>query len=127
MPPTPPPQVTLSRDDLATIAEVATLRFPLRVAESRRLERMRTLVASANELCRTLGAYTHCALVNCQGSHGVGSVHEQGEAFHAALERYAALVREVAADYRRFTEEAPAGFVPTGELERIQRPQLEVA
>jgi hypothetical protein len=42
--------------------------------------------------------------VNCQGSHGVGSVHEHGERFMGALTRYAELVRDVAAEYRRHVE-----------------------
>lgn len=124
MPLTPPSHAALSRDDLATVAEVATLRFPLRAAEARRLERMRTLLAASTELCQTLGAYTHCALVNCQGSHGVGSVREQGEAFHAAFERYAMLVREVAADYRQFTSET---MVPLGLLGEPELTRREVA
>ena len=130
MPPVSPAHPILTREDLATIAEVATLRFPLRAAESRRLERMRTLLAASTELCRTLNAYTHCALVNCQGSHGVGSVREQGEAFHVALERYAGLVREVASDYRRFTvdtADAPAELEFPVEPERTHRARLGVA
>ena len=100
MSPLPTFTARIAAEDLATLAEVASLRFPLRAAESRRLERMRTLLAAATELGQTLNQYTHCALVNCQGSHGVGSVHEHGERFMTALATYAELVREVAAEYR---------------------------
>jgi hypothetical protein len=120
----PPAQAAIACDDLATLAEVAMLRFPLRAAESRRLERMRAVLAASTELGQAVSAYTHCALVNCQGSHGVGSVREQGVAFYAALERYAVLVRELADDYRQYTGEPGVGPLTLGEPGRTQ---LEVA
>jgi hypothetical protein len=104
MSPLPPFTARIAAEDLATLAEVASLRFPLRAAESRRLERMRTLLAAATDVGQALGAYTHCALVNCQGSHGVGSVHEHGERFMVALTLYAELVRDVAAEYRHHVD-----------------------
>ena len=103
--PSAAPSACISREDLATLAQVATLRFPLRAAESHRLERMRTLLAAGAELGRTLNAYTHCGLVNCQGTHGVGSLGAEGEAFYTAFVQYADLMREIAAEFRRFTDE----------------------
>jgi hypothetical protein len=121
-----PPAVTacIAAGDLATLAEVASLRFPLRAAESRRLERMRTLLSAANDVGQALGAYTHCTLVNCQGSHGVGSMHEHGERFVAALARYAELVRDVAAEYRHHVE---GGQPSPPLLAPLQPARLEVA
>ena len=117
------PSATVTREDLMTLAQVAELRLPLRAAESRRLERMRALLAAGTELGRALGAYTHCGLVNCQGSHGVGSLCAEGEAFLAAFVRYTELMREIADEYRRFTDEAPMPLAFAG----ADQPQLEVA
>jgi hypothetical protein len=97
------PSTTISQDDLVTLAHVALLRLPLRGPESERAARFRTLIAAASELSRTVASHTHCMLVNCQGSHGVGDLAaESRELFHA-LARYAELVREIAREYRRFT------------------------
>lgn len=114
----------IAAEDLATLAEVASLRFPLRAAESRRLERMRTLVAAAAEVGQALNAYTHCTLVNCQGSYGVGNVQEEGERFMVALARYAQLAREVAAEYRHHVEGGAASPLP---LAALAPARLEVA
>ncbi|AHG89399.1 hypothetical protein J421_1862 [Gemmatirosa kalamazoonensis] len=94
--------VTIRHDDLATLAQVALLRLPLRAAESERAARYRTLVAAATELARVLNSHIHCTLVNCQGSHGVGDLSAEADELFVALERYGTLVRQVAAEYRRF-------------------------
>ena len=104
--------ITISRQDLQALAELATMRLPLRAPESRRVERMRTLLVASSELCRTLGAHTHCALVNCQGSHGTGSLEREGEALFAAIQQYAELLHELVADYRHLTgDSAPPTLV----------------
>jgi hypothetical protein len=100
--------VVIARDDLQALAELATMRLPLRAPESRRLERMRTLLVASSELCRALSAHTHCALVNCQGSHGTGSLHEEGEALFQAMTRYSALLHEMVSDYQHLTAETVA-------------------
>lgn len=123
MPSTTVPSASIAREDLETLAQVAMLRFPLRASESRRVERMRTLLAASAELGRALGSYTHCGLVNCQGSHGVGSLCEEGEAFYAAFVRYAELMREIADEYRHFTHEVPGPLLRA----EVGQPQLEVA
>ncbi len=110
--PSTAPSASIARHDLETLAQVAMLRFPLRAAESHRVERMRTLLAAATELGRALNAYTHCGLVNCQGTHGVGSLGAEGEAFYTAFVQYADLMREVAAEFRHFTEEGPGAPTP---------------
>src|SRR5688500_7602269 len=117
------PSATVTREDLETLAQVAMLRFPLRASEARRLERMRAVLAAGAELGRTLGSYTHCGLVNCQGSHGVGSLCAEGEAFFAAFVRYTELMHEVAEEYRHFTHDAPNPLIDLG----AGQPQLEVA
>ena len=115
--------VTISREDLQALAELATMRLPLRAPESRRVERMRTLLVASSELCRTLSAHTHCALVNCQGSHGTGSLEQEGEALFAAVQQYAALLHELVADYRHLTGEA----APPSLVLESGSPRLEVA
>ena len=117
------PSATIAREDLETLAQVAMLRFPLRASEARRLERMRTLLAAGAELGRTLGSYTHCGLVNCQGSHGVGSLCDEAEAFYGAFVRYTELMHQIAEEYRHFTHE-PSNPLPFSEA---GQPQLEVA
>jgi hypothetical protein len=108
--------VTISREDLQALAELATMRLPLRAPESRRVERIRTLLVASSELCRTLSAHTHCALVNCQGSHGTGSLEHEGEALFSAIQQYAELLHELVADYRHLTGEAapPALVLESG-------------
>lgn len=114
---------TISREDLDTLAQVALLRLPLRHAEARRLDRMHTVLVAAGELCRTMSAQTHCALVNCRGTHGAGSLPHETEAFFEALTKYAQLVRDVAGEYRGLTLDAPPPA-----LEPDARPRrLEVA
>ena len=115
--------VTITREELQALAELATMRLPLRAPEARRVERMRTLLVASSELCRTLGAHTHCALVNCQGSHGTGSLEHEGEALFGALQQYAALLHELVADYRHLTDTGPP---PTLVLESGSS-RLEVA
>lgn len=92
--------VTIAHADLALLAEVAMMRFPLRAAEAHRLERMRTVIDAAAELARRLEAHTHCALVSYRGSHGTGDLVAETEALAAALQRFGWLVAETAIEYR---------------------------
>jgi hypothetical protein len=96
-------------DDLRALADMGLLRLPIEEAESRRANRMRAVVATATELSRTLASYTHCMLVNCQGSHGTGNLVTETEQLHAALARYAELVRSVASDRRRILDTSGTG------------------
>ena len=96
-----PTGVHVAHDDLALLAEVAMMRFPLRAAESYRMERMRSVLEAAMELTRTLESHTHCALVNYRGSHGVGDLAAETEALSVALQRFGRVVGETAAEYRR--------------------------
>ena len=100
--------VTIAHADLALLAEVAMLRFPLRAPEGHRLERMRTVLDAAAALARTLEAHTHCALVNHRGSHGTGDLVAETAALSAAFQRFGQLVAETADEYRRFAPGAPS-------------------
>ena len=101
MSPIVPTGVHIAHDDLSLLAEVAMMRFPLRAAESYRLERMRSVLEAAVELVRTLESHTHCALVNYRGSHGVGDLAAETEALSVALQQFGRVVSETAAEYRR--------------------------
>ena len=92
--------ISISRRDLAVVAEAVTARFPLRAGETRRLARVRQLLASAGELNRMLAAHTHRVLVHCQGSHGVGDITMDSQALYEALAAYAVLIQETADAYR---------------------------
>jgi hypothetical protein len=99
------PHPAIAPDDLDVLAEVAMMRLPLRAAESQRIEAMRVLLEAAAELSRALASHTHCALVNFRGSHGAGDLRAETDALSAALDRYARLVRETAAEYRRLVRD----------------------
>jgi hypothetical protein len=100
-----PSGVTIAHADLELLAEVAMLRFPLRGAESHRLEQMRAVLDAAADLARTLESHTHCTLVNHRGSHGTGDLAAETAALSAAFQRFGRLVAETATEYRRFTRE----------------------
>ena len=89
-----------TRDDLETASEAVMLRFPLRQAETRRLQRMSELLEAGSELGRVLTRHTQHALVHCRGSHGTGDLVADAHALYDALTTYAALVRDVADEYR---------------------------
>jgi hypothetical protein len=96
-----PTGVAIAHEDLALLSVVAMLRYPVRAAESHRLERMRSVLDAAADLARRLEAHTHCALVNYRGSHGTGDLVAETEALSAALQRFGRLVAETAIEYRR--------------------------
>lgn len=101
-------------DDLAVLTEVAMIRLPLRAPEVHRLQRMQMLLDAEAELARAMAAHTHCGRVNFRGSHGAGDLGAETDAFFAALDRYAQLVRDVASEYRRFVTapSAPLDLLP---------------
>ena len=109
--------VTITRDDLETVSEAVELRFPLRHAETRRVERMRELLDASSELCRALTQHTQHALVHCRGTHGTGDLRADADALFKALATYGALIHEVGAEYRSAVHdpivppvEMPLGF-----------------
>jgi hypothetical protein len=106
--------VTITHADLDLLAEVAMLRFPLRAAESHRLEQMRAVLDAGADLARALESHTHCALVNHRGSHGTGDLAAETAILAAAFQRFGRLVAETAGEYRRFARESavPADVFP---------------
>lgn len=103
-----PTGVAIAHEDLALLSVVAMLRYPVRAAESHRLEQMHAVLDAAAELARRLETHTHCALVNYRGSHGTGDLVAETEALSAALQRYGRLVAETAIEYRRVARPAVA-------------------
>lgn len=95
-----PMTTVVSREDLQIVAEVVEMRLPLRAPEQRRVARARQVLAAEAELARAVSAHTQHALISCQGSHGAANIAEDTAALYAALASYAAVVREVADEYR---------------------------
>lgn len=95
---------TISLEDLQAIAEIGLLRMPIKEVESKRAALVRTIVAAESELAHILASHTRCMLVNGQGTPGIGNLAHETERLHAALARYAELVRDVSSDRRRLAE-----------------------
>lgn len=95
-----PATTVISREDLQIVAEMVEMRLPLRAPEQRRVARAREVLAAEAELARAVSAHTQHALISCQGSHGAANLAEDTAALYAALVGYAAIVREVADEYR---------------------------
>lgn len=104
------PQTTvISREDLQIVAEMVEMRLPLRAPEQRRVSRARQVLAAEAELARAVTAHTQHALISCQGSHGAANIANDTAALYAALVSYAAVIRDVADEYRALVtaSEAP--------------------
>lgn len=95
-----PATTVISGEDLQIVAEMVEMRLPLRAPEQRRVARAREVLAAEAELARAVSAHTQHALISCQGSHGAANLAEDTAALYAALVGYAAIVREVADEYR---------------------------
>ena len=93
-------QAIIAVEDLDVVVAAVTARLPIREREARRLERVGELLAASAELARRLTAQTKCALIDAHGSHGTGDLTAETEGVVEALDRYAALVHEVAMEYR---------------------------
>ena len=101
MNPSMPSDATFRLDDLHVIAELGLLRHATADAEARRATAMRGVADAAAELTRSLGSYTRCFLVNCQGSHGAGDLVDETAQLHAALSHYAAVVQHTVRERRQ--------------------------
>jgi hypothetical protein len=95
-----PMTTAISCEDLQIVAEMVEMRLPLRSPEQRRVARARQVLAAEAELARAVAAHTQHALISCQGSHGTASIAADTAALYAALAGYAAIIREVADEYR---------------------------
>jgi hypothetical protein len=111
----------ISHDDLSIVAEAIMLRFPSRAHESSRVERMRELLRTASDLARALSVQTQHALIDCHGTHGTGDLRADTDILYAALASYAAMIKEVAAEYRDYLS------TPIDLLDAYQPPPVRVS
>ena len=93
--------VTISRDDLAVVADATDIRFPTRAAESRRVARMREMLATASDLSRALTDHTRHSLIDCQGTHGTWDLARDVDDLYRALVAYSTSIQELAEEYRQ--------------------------
>lgn len=91
--------ITIAPADLETVAELITMRFPLRLREARRLARMRGLMTVTADLNRTLSIYAQHALVHCQGTAGTSDLSADTVALNRTLRAFCAEIRAIAAEY----------------------------
>jgi hypothetical protein len=119
-----PATSVISREDLQIVAEMVEMRLPLRTPEQRRVQRARAVLAAEAELARAISVHTQHALISCQGSHGAANLSNDTAALYAALANYAALVREVADEYRPLVQAAEPGLPLLQSFERSKPLQL---
>jgi hypothetical protein len=105
-----PATSVISRDDLRIVAEMVEMRLPLRTPEQRRVQRAREVLAAEADLARAISVHTQHALISCQGSHGAANLADDTASLYAALANYAAVVREVADEYRPLVQAAEPGL-----------------
>ena len=101
-----PATTVISREDLQIVAEMVEMRLPLRAPEQRRVQRAREVLAAEAELARAITVHTQHALISCQGSHGAANLAEDTAALYVALAHYAAVIRDVADEYRPLVQAA---------------------
>jgi hypothetical protein len=95
-----PTASVISREDLRIVAEMVEMRLPLRAPEQRRVQRAREVLAAEAELARAISVHTQHALISCQGSHGAANLADDTASLHASLAHFAAVIRDVADEYR---------------------------
>ena len=93
-------QAVIAREDLDIVVAAVTARLPRRDRESQRLARVGELLKASSELARLPTAQTKHALIDAHGSLGAGDLAAHTDDVFDALERYAALVHDVAMEYR---------------------------
>jgi hypothetical protein len=91
--------LVVTTEDLKTVAELVTMRFPLRVPESRRVARLRTLLAATSEFSRSLSTFLEHALVHCHGTAGTSDLSADTAALDQALRNFSTEIASVAHDY----------------------------
>ena len=116
--------VTISRDDLAVVADATDIRFPTRAAESRRIAHLRGMLAAASDLSRALSDHTRHSLIDCQGTHGTWDLARDVDDLYRALVAYSTSIEELAAEYRPVVR-GPAR-VPTDVPTEIQGAGLDI-
>ena len=100
-------RATIAPADLDVLARVTAARFSDAAEEARRLQWLDELNSASATLSRAVSTLSRHAISECRGSHSKWDVTEDSRAFYDALARYAALVRDVAAEYQRLSP-APA-------------------
>jgi hypothetical protein len=115
-----PLTTSISRENLQIVAEMVEMRLPLRAPEQRRVARAREVLAAEAELARAVSAHTQHALISCQGSHGAANLAADTATLYAALSAYAAVIRDVADEYRALVH---AGEAPLPLLQAFQDAQ----
>jgi hypothetical protein len=103
--------------DLNTVAELITMRFPLRGPEAKRVARLRTLLTATSELNRTLATYSQHALVHCHGTAGTSDLSADTVALDHALRAFCAEIAEVARDYDDAVNRPHASPLDDGDAE----------
>ena len=91
--------LVVKTEDLKTVAELVTMRFPLRAPETRRVVRLRSLLAATSEVNRSLATFLEHALVHCHGSAGTSDLSADTAALDQALRNFSAEIASVAHDY----------------------------
>lgn len=91
--------MSLTAAELNTVAELITMRFPLRGPESNRAARMRALLVITADLNRALSTYSQHALVHCQGTAGTSDLSADTAALTEALHAFCREIRQIAKEY----------------------------
>ena len=91
--------LVVKTEDLKTVAELVTMRFPLRAPEMRRVARLRGLLAATAEVNRSLSTFLEHALVHCHGTAGSSDLSADTTALDQALRNFSVEVASVAHDY----------------------------
>jgi hypothetical protein len=89
----------VTTEDLRTVAELVTMRFPLRAPETRRVARLRSLLAATAEVNRSLSTFLEHALVHCHGTAGTSDLSADTVALDQALRSFSAEIADVAREY----------------------------
>lgn len=91
--------IRISSADLRTLAELLTMRFPLRGPEATRAARVRRLLSAAAELSRTVGLYAQHAQAQSHRQAGASDLVADTQALDDALRAFSTEVDQVARDY----------------------------
>lgn len=96
--------VSITSENLATVAKLITMRFPTSSAEATRVARMRRLVSVTAELTHKLTTYSRHALVHCQGTPGNSDLCADTTALDRALREFSLEIQRVAEEYAHVAE-----------------------
>jgi hypothetical protein len=109
----------VNTEDLRTVAELVTMRFPLRAPETRRVVRLRSLLAATAEVNRSLSTFLEHALVHCHGTAGASDLSADTVALDQALRSFSEEIADVAREYD--------GAVNQSRTSELEDPAAELA